>query len=157
MPSPLFRRILVPHDFSDEADQALALAARLAGDQDGRLHVLHVIEPYYGPSDLTYAAMVPPPESLVPEQQRDLERRVQKVIGAKGPRTTVQVLVGNPTHAIIEAASKADSVVMATMGRTGLGHLLIGSVAEKVVRHSPVPVLTLRPGTKSRGRGRRRG
>ena len=151
MPSPLFRRILVPHDFSDEADQALRLAGQLATGADGKVMVLHVIEPYYGPADLTYAAMVPPPESLVPEQRRDLEQRVRKVLGGKPPRVTIDVTVGHPANEIVRAAEKADTVVMATMGRTGLGHLLIGSVAEKVVRHSPVPVLTVRARKRKRG------
>jgi nucleotide-binding universal stress UspA family protein len=157
MPGSLFRRILVPHDFSDEADQALRVAAQLASGGGGRLDVLHVIEPYYGPADLTYAAMVPPPESLVPEQRRDLEERVAKVLGPKGPRVTVQVTVGHPATEIVRAAEKADTIVMATMGRTGLGHLLIGSVAEKVVRHSPVPVLTVRARSRGRASKRKRG
>ena len=144
MARSIFRRILVPHDFSDEADQALRLAAQLASATGGRLDVLHVLEPYYGPADLTYAAMVPPPESLVPEQRRDLELRTRKVLGAKGPKTNVSVVVGHPATEIVRAGEKADAIVMATMGRTGLGHLLIGSVAEKVVRHATVPVLTMR-------------
>lgn len=154
MPNPLFRRILVPHDFSDEADQALRLAGQLAAG-GGKLHVLHVIEPYYGPADLTYAAMVPPPESMIPDQRRDLEQRVRKVLGSNVVKATVTVLVGQPANEIVRAAEKADTIVMATMGRTGLGHLLIGSVAEKVVRHSAVPVLTIRtrPRPSKRPRG----
>jgi nucleotide-binding universal stress UspA family protein len=148
--------MLVPHDFSDEADQALRLAGQLAAS-GGKVTVLHVIEPYYGPADLTYATMIPPPESLVPEQQRDLTQRVRKVLGAKGPRVAVQVTVGQPANEIVRAAAKADTVVMATMGRTGLGHLLIGSVAEKVVRHSPVPVLTVRARPGRRAGKRKRG
>lgn len=157
MPTPLFRRILVPHDFSDEADQALRLAGQLAAGGGGKIAVLHVIEPYYGPADLTYAAMVPPPESLVPEQRRDLEQRVRKVLGAKAPRFTVEVTVGHPANEIVRASEKADTVVMATMGRTGLGHLLIGSVAEKVVRHATVPVLTIRARPRGRATKRARG
>jgi nucleotide-binding universal stress UspA family protein len=53
--------------------------------------------------------------------------------------------MGNPLQCILAAARDVDSIVMATVGRTGLAHFLIGSVAEKVVRHSPVPVLTIRP------------
>jgi len=57
----------------------------------------------------------------------------------------------------VQAARAADSIVMATLGRTGLAHLVIGSVAEKVVRHSPVPVLTLRPSAIRSALRRRRG
>ncbi|HWP66781.1 MAG TPA: universal stress protein [Candidatus Limnocylindria bacterium] len=155
MARSLFRRILVPHDFSHEADQALRLAAQLAASGGGRLDVLHVLEPYYGPADLTYAAMVPPPESLVPEQRRDLEERVHKVLGPKGPKAAVSVVVGHPATEIVRAAEKADAIVMATMGRTGLGHLLIGSVAEKVVRHATVPVLTIRARPRRKAAKRR--
>ena len=155
MARAIFRRILVPHDFSDEADQALRLAAQIASGSGGKLQVLHVLEPYYGPADLTYAAMVPPPESLVPDQTRDLEQRVRKVLGSKGPKATVGVIVGHPATEIVRVGDKTDAIVMATMGRTGLGHLLIGSVAEKVVRHASVPVLTIRVQPRRRTAKRR--
>ena len=54
------------------------------------------------------------------------------------------VMVGPPAACILEAARKADTIVMGTLGRTGLPHLLLGSVAERVVRHAAVPVLTVR-------------
>lgn len=144
----LFRRVLVPHDFSAPATRALRLAATLARAHDGRLTVLHVIVPFYVPADLPLglgAEQLPPPAAFVPEQRRRLERLVQRVVGPEGPACTVTVEVGDPARCILEAAPRFDSVVMATAGRTGLAHLLIGSVAEKVVRHSPVPVLTVRP------------
>jgi universal stress protein A len=144
MASPVFRSILVPHDFSSEADDALRLAAQLAGPST-TLTVLHVIEPYVGPSDITFATLVPPPQSLVPDQRRELEARVRKLLRNGAGPVKVQVVVGSPASEIVRAAAKASLVVMATMGRTGLAHLLIGSVAEKVVRHSPTPVLTTRP------------
>ena len=56
--------------------------------------------------------------------------------------------------AILAAAKRADAIVMTTVGRTGLGHFLMGSVAEKVVRHATVPVLTLHPGAAKRLAGR---
>jgi nucleotide-binding universal stress UspA family protein len=60
-------------------------------------------------------------------------------------------MVGPPAGCILEAARKADAIVMGTLGRTGLPHLLIGSVAERVVRHAPVPVLTVRAPARRRG------
>ena len=57
---------------------------------------------------------------------------------------TVRVDIGDASQRIVEAARRSDSIVMATSGRTGLAHFLIGSVAERVVRHATVPVLTLR-------------
>jgi len=53
---------------------------------------------------------------------------------------------------ILAAARGADSIIMATHGRTGLDHILIGSIAEKVVRHSPVPVLTIRPTVQAKAK-----
>lgn len=147
MPSP-FRRILVPYDFSTPANQALRMAAALATRHDGTLTVLHVIVPFYVPADLPLgfgAEQLPPPASLVPEQRRRLERLVARVLGPDAPRVRVAVEVGDAARCILDAAGRCDAVVMATAGRTGLAHLLIGSVAEKVVRHSPVPVLTVRP------------
>ncbi|TMB48311.1 MAG: universal stress protein [Deltaproteobacteria bacterium] len=70
--------------------------------------------------------------------------------GARAPRTRCRVVLGDPLQRILAAARDADSIVIATAGRTGLSHLLIGSVAEKVVRHAPVPVLTIRPPAKRR-------
>jgi len=64
--------------------------------------------------------------------------------------------MGDPFHRIADLARRVDLVVMSTASRTGLAHLLIGSVAEKVVRHSPVPVLTLRAAVRERARTRRR-
>jgi nucleotide-binding universal stress UspA family protein len=142
MPRSSFRHILVPHDFSAEADGALRLAARLPGA--ARLSVLHVVEPFYQPMDPIYAALVPAPQSLVPGQRRILERRVRKVLGGRGPRVTVSVVVGLPATEIVKAAKHADLVVMPTLGRTGIAHVVIGSVAERVVRLSPAPVLTIR-------------
>jgi nucleotide-binding universal stress UspA family protein len=53
-------------------------------------------------------------------------------------------MIGAPAGCILEAAHKADAIVMGTLGRSGLRHLLLGSVAERVVRHAPIPVLTVR-------------
>jgi len=157
----LFRRILVPHDFSAPADRALAVAAELARAHHGRLLVLNVIPPYQPvmgvPGEMVW---IPPPPPVEAERRR-LERLVARTVGRScAPRVTGRVVVADPFRAIVDAARDADAIVMATAGRTGLSHLLIGSVAEKVVRHSPVPVLTIRPrvaaarrrhGTRRRG------
>jgi nucleotide-binding universal stress UspA family protein len=157
MPTP-FRRILVPHDFSSPANQALRMAAALARTHDGTLTVLHVIVPFYVPADLPLglgADQLPPPSSLVPEQRSRLERMVAKVLGPDAPRSRAVVEVGDPARCILDAAGRADAIVMATAGRTGLAHLLIGSVAEKVVRHASVPVLTVRVQPRRRAAKRR--
>jgi nucleotide-binding universal stress UspA family protein len=146
-----FRRILVPHDFSDPATEALKVAARLAPDT-GRLVVLHVVVPVVPLSDIppagisTYIA----PGELISGAKRQLERAIAKALpGKRGPEVEGKVVIGDPYQRIMDATRGMDLVVMSTAGRTGLSHLLIGSVTEKVVRHSPIPVMTLR-GTAAR-------
>src|SRR5262245_36434681 len=142
MPASLFRRILVPHDFSSQANVALKTAARLAREHRGALTVLHVIVPFYMPADVPFgfaADSLPTPASFAPEQRKHLEELVRKVLGKDAPRVTCKVDVGDASQCILDAAPRAGSIVMSTSGRSGLSHLLIGSVAEKVVRHANVP------------------
>ena len=149
-----FRRILVPHDFSDQATLAFRTAARLAKEHGGKLTVLHVLVPFYMPADVPFG--MPAPGDLIPEHRQMLQRLVTKVLGSGGPAVTVLVDVGEASQRIIDASRRADSIVMATSGRTGLAHLVIGSVAERVVRHATVPVLTLRVPARKRREGRRK-
>jgi universal stress protein A len=161
MPTTLFRRILVPHDFSAAADRALREAVALAHAHRGRIVLHHVVTPFYLPADPRFGMaidQIPDPAALVPELTRRLEAIVTKAVGRTRVRWTVRVDIGDPATRLLEAAHRVDCVMMSTHGRTGLGHLLLGSVAEKLVRHAPVPVLTLRvPRTQARAaRARRR-
>lgn len=144
---PLFRKILVPHDASEPATHALQIAADLARKNDGRLVILRAIAPFVPFSDLGSAegSGWVPPEDVVSLELASLERLVKKVLSRNPPPLECRVEVGSPYEAIMDASADVDSIVMATHGRTGLDHLLIGSVAEKVVRHATVPVLTIRP------------
>lgn len=147
MATKLFSRILVPHDFSDAAAHALKQAVALALAHRGTITVQHVIEPFVLAADVPLGLgvdMMPDAASFVPLQRRALETIVRKAVGSTGIRVRVRVDVGNPVQSIVDAARRASAIVIATHGRTGLGHLLLGSVAERVVRHSPVPVLTIR-------------
>lgn len=147
----LFRRILVPHDFSDHASRALEIALGIAGSE-GVLTVLHALPPVYssmgGPAaDLAWA----PTPAMVADVKRQLMRTVERALGrTEAARVRCRVELADPLSAILAAAKSADLIVMTTLGRTGLGHLLMGSVAEKVVRHATVPVLTLHPKTAAR-------
>lgn len=155
----LFTKILVPHDASEPATHALEAAADLARRTNGRLIVLRAIAPFLPFSDLgaVEGSGWIPPEDVVSLELASLERLVQKTLAKKGaPPAECRVVVGSPYEAILDAAADVDSIVMATHGRTGLKHLLIGSVAEKVVRHSPVPVLTIRPPSATGKRPRSR-
>lgn len=131
-----FRTILVPHDLSAHATRALRLAATLAGP-DGRLVVLLVVPEFV--NRLAQAASLR-------DGRRRLEAIVARTLGRRGgPVVTIRVEAGDPFRRIDRAARGADLIVMCTRGRTGIPHLVIGSVAEKVVRHARVPVLTFRP------------
>lgn len=145
--SKLFRRILVPHDFSDAAARALKEAVALAATHEGKLILQHVIVPFYMPAELPFGLAsdaLPNPASFIPEMTKQLEALAKKAVGSSGVKYAIRVEVGDPSTAILDAARGADVIVMATHGRSGLAHLLIGSVAEKVVRHATTPVLTIR-------------
>lgn len=148
----LFRRILVPHDFSDAATHALRVARDLAAEHGGRLHVLHVVTPYQPVVQIPEVAGWIADRDIVASAKRSLGELVRRELrGKKAPPARFEVELGDPATRIVAAAKGADAIVMSTEGRTGLSHLLIGSVAEKVVRHSPVPVLTIRPPAGRRG------
>lgn len=145
--STRLRRVLVPHDFSKPASQALRAAADVVG-RTGHLAVLHVVVPFTPVTGLPPAdgAVWFPPTELVSDVRKRLARLVARELGPRrAAKVTCQVVVGDPYLRIVEAGRAHDAIVMATAGRTGLSHLLIGSVAEKVVRHATVPVLTIRP------------
>jgi nucleotide-binding universal stress UspA family protein len=155
MKATFFRRILVPYDFSPGATAALRAAVRLAAARGGTLTVLHVMAPVYPATRLGAEAELPvwmPPRELIVETRARLEKAVARLCKGRPPRAVrCRVLVGDRHRGIMRAARAADSIVMGTLGRTGLPHLLVGSTAEKVVRHATVPVLTIR----ARGGGRR--
>jgi nucleotide-binding universal stress UspA family protein len=142
-----FRRILVPHDFSAHATNALRVAAKLVAPK-GRILVLHVVVPFTPVTDLPAAGLSAyiAPDELVTGARAQLERIVKRALpGKAGAKVEARTVIGDPYQRIMAAARGTDLIVMSTAGRTGLSHLLIGSVAEKVVRHSGTPVLTLRP------------
>ena len=139
------RHVLVPHDFSDTAQAALDYAVALAGKLQARVTVLHCYElPSYGfPEGVGLTA------ELVQGIQHASEDGL-KAVTAKARRPGLEVaelLRQGPAWSEIDAvarAAKVDLVVMGTHGRKGLSRALLGSVAEKVVRTAPCPVLTVR-------------
>jgi nucleotide-binding universal stress UspA family protein len=153
--SKLFRHILVPHDFSAQATVALKAAAQLAKEHRGRLTVLHVaaLVPPYPSDDVPFA--MPAPGVHIPELREQLQRLVAKKLGG-GPPANVRVEIGDAAQRILAASRRVSSIIMATSGRTGFARFLIGSVAERVVRHATVPVLTLRVPVRKRPGARRK-
>jgi nucleotide-binding universal stress UspA family protein len=141
----MFKHILVPTDFSPSSAAALELALDLATQLDAELTLLHVWEiPVYPYLELmmSTAEMTNSVEKAASEC---LETKL-KEIQSRLPRAKSSLRMGLPWQQIVEAIkeSKADLLVMGTHGRRGFAHALMGSVAEKLVRLSPVPVLTVR-------------
>ena len=140
------QHVLVPIDFSPDADEALTEAMELAQALKARLTLLHVIHLV----PLTVGD-VPPfyLDNYLEELENDAQQQMQTVLdrvhraGLQGDSAIVH---GIPFQAIVDMArdKKVDMIVMGTHGRTGLPHALIGSVAEKVVRLAPCPVLVAR-------------
>jgi nucleotide-binding universal stress UspA family protein len=134
------RTILHPTDFSPHSAQALELASALAHDYLAQLVILHVAEPVTAAFD---GMVAPQPEGYLD----DLYRQLTKVRPQSRDITVEHQLVqGNPAAEIARVArdQPCDLVVMGTHGRTGLGRLLMGSVAEQVVRKASCPVLTVK-------------
>ncbi len=140
------RRILVPLDFSDQAPLVLDWAAHLAQQHASRVVLLHAyhlpvefqqLEGAYLPPDFWSNVKVEAEQSLS-RYAEDLERRdiqVESVVHEGYPATVI----------VDEAASQpADLIVIGTHGLSGLKHLLLGSIAERVVQRAPCPVLTVK-------------
>ena len=140
-----FKRILVPTDFGEPSRQATDLAAELARKDGASLVLLHTCElPAYTYPGMAMG-MVDLLGSIEAVARKQLDGEVARV-RALWPDTTALLKTGYPWQEILAAidGAEADLVVMGTHGRHGLSHVLLGSVAEKIVRSSKVPVLTLR-------------
>jgi nucleotide-binding universal stress UspA family protein len=142
---PTFRRILVATDFSEASGAALRLAADLARESGGDLTVQHTCEvPLYAYSEMAMAP-VDLLEPVIAVARQKLDDEVAALRG-RCPGVRGILKVGVPWEEVLAAAAEvaADLVVVGTHGRRGVTHALLGSVAEKVVRLSTVPVLTVR-------------
>jgi nucleotide-binding universal stress UspA family protein len=142
------RSILAPTDFSAHSEEPVRYACALADRLGAELHLLHILSEFLpaGPDPLLMPVMPP-------EYYQENEDRARQTLGhlldpAWGaPRAVVTaVRWGSPVEAIVSYAvdNRIDLVVIATHGRAGLSHVLLGSVAERIVREAPCPVLTIR-------------
>lgn len=140
-------RILVPTDFSGPARVALTQAAAFAREFGSRLILLHVVpEPYVYPWGTELSTL--PMNDILAQTEEASRQQLAKLAaecGLPADRVDVRAVVGTPVDEVLSliAAEKIDLVVLGTHGRGLVGHLLLGSVAERVVRRSPVPVLTV--------------
>lgn len=141
-------RILVPTDFSEPAAAALKYALALTTEFGSTLHLMHVVpEPYVYPWGTEVSTM--PLVDLLTQSEAQAGERLKTLVdntgGLKG-RVRTATAIGTPVDRILQyiADERIDLVVMGTHGRGAVGHLLLGSVAERMVRRSPVPVLTVK-------------
>lgn len=142
----MFRRILVPHDFSPHADAALDLAIELAGPSKARIHLMHLFQI---PMEMLSPYEIPMPPALAEEVRAAASERLEAALArvrAAGLEGDAEVDSGRAAEMIVEraAALGVDLIAMGTRGYSGFKHLLLGSVAERVLHTAPCPVLTVR-------------
>ena len=138
---------LVPTDFSSSARKALHYALSFAEQFGATIILLHVVEPAVYPTELGYIPIEI--DALHKTMNVSARERLAKLATEQVPppfRVSTLVRVGTPYNEIATAAKElgVDLIVIATHGYTGLKHVLLGSTAERVVRHAPCPVLTVR-------------
>jgi nucleotide-binding universal stress UspA family protein len=140
-----WRKILVPVDFSDDSRQALRSACELAARYGARVDVIHVVQAPVYVGDLVAPGGVRLVDFLREEAQEQLSTFAAETAELEPVRGQVGVFVGAPAEVILRRADEAaaDLIVMGTRGRTGLAHVLLGSVAERVLRHAHRPVLVV--------------
>ena len=162
-----FKRILCPVDLSSFSLEAIKLSVRITENSIGTLYLLHVID---NPFDELYMTSITQADPVSIELYKSEPLRRSKILEATKrhsqillkkfchnwvetlPKVRYIVETGNPFEKILDVAEtrRIDLIVLATHGRTGFKRLIIGNVAEKVVRHASCPVLTVKPQTNSR-------
>lgn len=140
------RQIVVPVDFSDQTDKLVDYTAYIAGELSATTHFIHVIEFYPGNSMTTLSYIQQYEERLL----ADVRIRMSNLLEDNNERCTGctgEVVIGEPVDKILEFAKVkgADLIIMATHGAKGLEKILLGSVAEHVLKGAHCPVLTMNP------------
>jgi nucleotide-binding universal stress UspA family protein len=147
MTTPLFYRVIVPTDFSSGAEEALAVAMRLAAAAGSELVLLHVLvqAPLFSEGPFRTDRSRDVFEAARRWAEAELEAWAAKARGA-GVTARTALRTGVPFREIVDVATdeRADLIVMGTHGRGGINRVLLGSVADRVIRLAPCPVLTVR-------------
>lgn len=142
-----FKIIMVPTDFSDRSLRALPYAVSLAERYGARLKIVYVHQPSLRVSDVAWVGVN---DRTTSGEHMDTARRtLEKIVLDQIPREVpvdAELLTGDPVDRVVEYArdNGVELIVMATHGRGGISHVLMGSVAEHIVRKAPCPVLTLK-------------
>ena len=140
------QKILCPTDFSAASEHALQEAIDLAKVLNAKIKVVHVFQRPIGIALEGAPVTIEAAEQFLEQAHAELQKSLQGVHEswlAKGVDLEVELIEGAPYAAIVEEAAQCDLVVMATHGRTGFQRFVLGSVAERVVRTAPCPVLTI--------------
>ena len=143
----MITRILVPTDFSEPSEAALAYARTIARQFGATFHLLHVVEAPFVTGPFSTEMYIPEAPGLVAELIAEAKLKLARRLLPSDKAhysATKEVIVGLAAKTIVQYAAeqKFDLIVMGTHGRTGLAHILMGSVAEHVIRSAPCPVLT---------------
>lgn len=140
------KQIVVPTDFSDCSDRALTYGRELAKTFGATLHLLHVVHDPYSQPWSAEAFPTPLGDLLEQWQEQARTRLINLLPEPERKNVRFAVVVGSPFFEIVRYAKEeqADLIVIGTHGRGPIGHMLLGSVAERVVRKAPCPVLTVR-------------
>ena len=143
----MFKKILCPVDFSEFTDEILEYAVNIAQKYNSELHLIHIIPNlnYFTPyeSFFTPENLIVVEKNMETEVNKDFDELMKKInVPAKKIIKNGAAFVEIINYARTESM---DLIIIGTHGRTGLEHILIGSVAERVLRKSPCPVLTVRP------------
>jgi universal stress protein A len=153
----MMKRILIPVDFSEPSLKALDYATKLARHRRPKpqLIVLHVVEPVYYPVAGEMYGVGLDLGSVYDEIERAARAQVARLttsLRRRGATARGLICLGTAAQAIVETAKKlkADLIVLSTHGRTGLSHVVMGSVAERVVRTAPCAVMTVRASARPR-------
>ena len=140
-----FKQVMLPVDFSEHSDNAAGYAAWFAQPSGGVVHLVHVIgnpfDDIYVPDEASQWTMTKHAEA---KAQELLEAAARRCLPAECARE-LHVVMGDPYENLMQVARSipADVIVLSTHGRGGIAHLVMGSVAEKIVRHSSCPVFVL--------------
>lgn len=144
----MYKRILVPVDGSGISDRALHEALSLAKDEQAQVRIVHAVDTMPPAAGEVYVDLEIYRQSCLDGGRDVLDRALvlARQAGVEAAPALVETQGYHPSTCIVDEAKRwpADLIVIGTHGRSGLMHLLLGSVAEGVVRHAPVPVLLVR-------------
>jgi universal stress protein A len=147
-PASRIQKIVVATDFSETAKAALDYAIFMARVHGATLKLVHSVEPYVYPEDLSAGYTIDELDGRWIQKHTEKLEALRRTL-PPSLKSSTMVTMGTPWHQIVEIAKKweADLIVIGTHGRTGVKHALMGSTAERVARHAACPVLVVHDGS----------